>query len=137
MIRYGFNIKTRSGQRVDNICIMAANREEAERRLRQMYQECSIVDCRTHAVPARLGPEVQALPRATGLTKAPRSAKGSVVAKIAAACLLDTKVPKRRASAKSRAAASSRRVSGPRCCACRCSPRSSSAWRSPPAISKR
>ena len=29
MIRFGFNIKTRSGQRVDNICIMAANRQDA------------------------------------------------------------------------------------------------------------
>jgi hypothetical protein len=50
MIRYGFNIKTRSGQRVDNICIMASSREDAERRLRQMYHHCEIVACHTEAV---------------------------------------------------------------------------------------
>jgi hypothetical protein len=50
MTRYGFNIKTRSGQRVDNICIMAAHREDAERRLRQMYHHCEIVACHTEAI---------------------------------------------------------------------------------------
>ncbi len=50
MTRFGFKIKTRSGQRVDNICIMAANREDAERRLRQMYHHCVIVSCNSEAV---------------------------------------------------------------------------------------
>ena len=50
MIRYGFNIKTRSGQRVDNICIMASCRDDAERRLRQMYHHCEIVACHGEAV---------------------------------------------------------------------------------------
>ena len=45
MIRYGFNIRTRSGQRVDNISIMAATQADAERRLRQMYDRCEIVEC--------------------------------------------------------------------------------------------
>lgn len=53
MVRYGFNIKTRSGQRVDNICIMAASQTEAERRLRQMYHHCEIVDCKTQAASLR------------------------------------------------------------------------------------
>jgi hypothetical protein len=56
MTRYGFNIRTRSGQRVDNICIMAANQEDAERRLRQMYHHCEIVHCQTEAVTARNDP---------------------------------------------------------------------------------
>ena len=43
MTRFAFNIKTRSGQRVDNICIMAGNRQDAERRLRQMYHHCEII----------------------------------------------------------------------------------------------
>jgi hypothetical protein len=47
MTRYGFNIRTRSGQKVDNISILAATREEAERRLRQMYYRCEIIDCRS------------------------------------------------------------------------------------------
>ncbi len=50
MNRYGFNIKTRSGQRVDNICIMAASRQDAERRLRQMYHHCVIITCNSEAV---------------------------------------------------------------------------------------
>ena len=50
MSRYGFNIKTRSGQRVENICIMAACREDAERRLRQMYHHCEIIACHAEAI---------------------------------------------------------------------------------------
>ncbi|CAG1002097.1 hypothetical protein BURK2_03107 [Burkholderiales bacterium] len=46
MTRFGFNIRTRSGQKVDNISILAANREEAERRLKQMYYRCEIIECR-------------------------------------------------------------------------------------------
>ena len=54
MIRYGFNIRTRTGQRVDNISIMAGSQSDAERRLRQMYLQCEIVDCREQSVPRRL-----------------------------------------------------------------------------------
>jgi hypothetical protein len=56
MLRFGFNIRTRSGQRVDNICIMAANQAEAERRLRQMYLHCEIVHCQSEAVSRRSDP---------------------------------------------------------------------------------
>ena len=52
VIRYGFNIKTKHGQRVENILIMAATLDDAERRLRQMYHHCEIVECREHAGPA-------------------------------------------------------------------------------------
>jgi hypothetical protein len=54
MIRYGFQIRTRSGQRVDNISIVAATQNDAERRLRQMYHHCEILDCREQAVPRRI-----------------------------------------------------------------------------------
>lgn len=54
MIRYGFNIRTRSGQRVDNIHIMAATQVDAERRLRQMYLHCEIIECREQSVPRRV-----------------------------------------------------------------------------------
>lgn len=54
MIRYGFNIRTRHGQRVENILIMAATQGDAERRLRQMYQQCEIVDCLEQQVPRRV-----------------------------------------------------------------------------------
>jgi hypothetical protein len=44
MNKFGFNIRTRSGHKVDNIVIMARDFDEAERRLRQMYIQCEIVD---------------------------------------------------------------------------------------------
>jgi hypothetical protein len=54
VIRYGFNIRTKHGQRVENIQIMAATQDDAERRLRQMYHYCEIVECREQSVPRRL-----------------------------------------------------------------------------------
>ena len=53
MIRFGFNIRTKMGQRVDNIQIMAANLDDAERRLRQMYLNCEILERREQSVPRR------------------------------------------------------------------------------------
>ena len=54
MIRYGFNIRTKHGQRVENIMIMAATQIDAERRLRQMYHHCEIVECQEQSVPRRV-----------------------------------------------------------------------------------
>ena len=54
MVRYGFNIRTRTGQRVENISIMAATLADAERRLRQMYDRCQIVECLTQTVARRV-----------------------------------------------------------------------------------
>jgi hypothetical protein len=60
MNRYGFTVKTRSGQRVDNIVIMAASRGDAERRLMQMYVHCEILECREqHVQPHRFDPPEQ------------------------------------------------------------------------------
>jgi hypothetical protein len=54
MTRYGFTIRTRSGQRVDHITIMAATQADAERRLMQMYVQCEILECRMQSVPRRV-----------------------------------------------------------------------------------
>jgi hypothetical protein len=54
MVRYGFSIKTRYGQRVENIHIMAGTQGDAERRLRQMYHQCEILECREQSVPRRV-----------------------------------------------------------------------------------
>lgn len=54
MVRFAFSLKTRSGQRVDNIMIMAGSQADAERRLRQMYQQCEILQCTAQAVPRRV-----------------------------------------------------------------------------------
>ena len=53
MTRFGFNIRTKAGQRVDNIQILAASLADAERRLRQMYVNCEIVERREQSVPSR------------------------------------------------------------------------------------
>ncbi len=53
MVRYGFTLRTRTGQRVDNIMIMAPTQADAERRLMQMYVHCEILECRTRPVPRR------------------------------------------------------------------------------------
>jgi hypothetical protein len=53
MVRYGFNIRTKTGQRVDNILILAASLGDAERRLRQMYLQCEIIERREHSVAGR------------------------------------------------------------------------------------
>ena len=53
MVRFGFNIRTRTGQRVDNILILAASLTDAERRLRQMYTQCEILERREQHVHAR------------------------------------------------------------------------------------
>jgi hypothetical protein len=54
MIRFGFQIRTKSGQHIDSISIIAATQPDAERRLRQMYHHCEIIDCREQAVPRRI-----------------------------------------------------------------------------------
>jgi hypothetical protein len=72
MIRYGFNIRTRSGQRVDNIHIMAASQVDAERRLKQMYLHCEIIDCREQSVPRRV--DTLDVERVIGLISASPSA---------------------------------------------------------------
>ena len=56
MVRYRFNIRTRSGQRVDNIQILAAAESHAERRLRQMYHQCEIIECQARAVQSQADP---------------------------------------------------------------------------------
>ncbi len=53
MVRYGFNIRTKTGQRVDNILILAASLGDAERRLRQMYRQCEIIEHREQSVVGR------------------------------------------------------------------------------------
>ena len=56
MVKFGFNIKTKSGHKVDNIVIMARDIGEAERRLRQMYLECQIIRSHESASDPRRQP---------------------------------------------------------------------------------
>lgn len=45
MNKYEFNLRTRTGQRVEKITIQALDRDTAEKRLRQMYMQCNVIDC--------------------------------------------------------------------------------------------
>ncbi len=56
MIRYGFTIRTRMGQRIENVSIIAGSQKDAERRLRQMYIQCDILECREKSIPRRFEP---------------------------------------------------------------------------------
>lgn len=53
MFKFGFNIRTRNGHKVDNIVIMARDFDEAERRLRQMYNQCEILNRQQTAADGR------------------------------------------------------------------------------------
>jgi hypothetical protein len=47
MTKFGFRIRTRGGMVVENLMVQAADREQAERRICQIYQHCEILDCNT------------------------------------------------------------------------------------------
>jgi hypothetical protein len=46
--KYGFRICTRSGLIVDNLLIHGRDEVDAERKLRQMYRHCRILQCTVH-----------------------------------------------------------------------------------------
>ncbi len=46
-VKYGFRIKTRTGMVVDNLTIHGRDEADAERKLRQMYLHCHVLECRT------------------------------------------------------------------------------------------
>ena len=43
--RYGFRIRTKHGLLVDNLVIHGRDEADAERKLRQMYTHCQILEC--------------------------------------------------------------------------------------------
>ena len=45
MSKYGFRIRTRGGMMVENLQVHARDREEAERKINQIYHHCEIVEC--------------------------------------------------------------------------------------------
>lgn len=46
MQKFGFRIQTRSGMSVDNLTIQAIDQEQAETKLRQMYHQCTVLECK-------------------------------------------------------------------------------------------
>ncbi len=43
--KFGFRIRTRIGVVVDNLSIHGRDEEDAQRKLRQMYPGCEVLDC--------------------------------------------------------------------------------------------
>ncbi|MBU1236099.1 MAG: hypothetical protein KJ634_06405 [Gammaproteobacteria bacterium] len=48
LTKYGFRIKTRVGLVIGNLMIHGRDSEEAQRKLRQMYRDCEIIECVCH-----------------------------------------------------------------------------------------
>jgi len=44
-VKYGFRIRTRHGLVVENLVIHGRDEADAERKLRQMYQYCQVLEC--------------------------------------------------------------------------------------------
>jgi hypothetical protein len=44
MIKFGFKVKTRNGVVLDNLQVAARDREDAERKIRQIYHNCEIME---------------------------------------------------------------------------------------------
>ena len=47
-LKYAFRIRTRHGLVVENLAIHGRDEADAERKLRQMYQHCEILECVVH-----------------------------------------------------------------------------------------
>jgi hypothetical protein len=50
-MKYGFRIKTRTGMVVDHLTIHGRDEADAERKLRQMYLHCQVLECRAVGTP--------------------------------------------------------------------------------------
>ena len=48
MSKYGFKIRTRGGMMVESLQVHARDREEAERKIKQIYHQSEIVECQAH-----------------------------------------------------------------------------------------
>ena len=48
MSKFGFRIRTRHGLIVENLLILGRDESDAERKLRQMYLHCEILDRTVH-----------------------------------------------------------------------------------------
>ena len=55
MNKYGFKIRTRGGMLVENLQVQAQDREEAERKINQIYHQCQIVECQELTPASKAG----------------------------------------------------------------------------------
>lgn len=56
MDRYQFAILTRHGQKIDSLVIGGADQAQAERKLHQMYRDCTILNCTVREVVEKVKP---------------------------------------------------------------------------------
>lgn len=54
--KFGFRIRTRVGLVVDNLTIHGSDSSDAQRKLRQMYRDCEILECVSYAGKVRTPP---------------------------------------------------------------------------------
>ena len=45
MLKFDFSLKTRDGHQVINVMIQGQDLADAERKLRQMYRNCEVLNC--------------------------------------------------------------------------------------------
>lgn len=45
MLKFEFSIQTRSGQKIDSLVIAGRDQADAERKLFQMYRDCTVMQC--------------------------------------------------------------------------------------------
>jgi hypothetical protein len=55
-VKYGFRIRTRTGMVVENLTIHGRDEADAERKLRQMYLHCQVLECRTVGAARKVDP---------------------------------------------------------------------------------
>ena len=53
MQKFGFKIQTRAGLTVDHLVIHGIDLAQAENKLRQMYHQCTIINCKVIDEPTR------------------------------------------------------------------------------------
>ena len=53
MEKFHFSILARNRLKIDSIAIMGKDREDAERKLRQMYRYCEVLSCETRAATSK------------------------------------------------------------------------------------
>lgn len=60
MMKFQFSILTQNRLKIDSISIMGKDREDAERKLRQMYRYCEVISCDVKSGATKTAPKVQA-----------------------------------------------------------------------------
>jgi len=55
MLKFDFSVRTRDGHKVDSVLIAGRDQPEAERKLRQMYYNCTVTRCEMRQSEEKFG----------------------------------------------------------------------------------